>query len=254
MMKFAAFLKKEFIENVRTYKLLVIIAVFFVFGMISPLTAKLLPVLFENIDMQGMNIVIPEPTAMDSYTQLFKNCNQMGLIVLLIVFSGTLTSEISKGTLIIMVTKGLPRRDVIFAKFVSAAAIWTMALASAALTGFLYTVYLFPNDTVVNFVLSVFCLWLFGLLLLAALIFWSVTSNKGFISLLLTGAFVAALGIADIFPKIQKYNPMRLCSDNILMLSPDYDISVLISSVIPTAAAICILILGAVLLFDKKKL
>lgn len=254
IIKFLAFLKKELIENVRTNKFLVIMIVFFIFGMMSPLTAKLLPVIFENIDMDGMVINIPEPTAFDSYTQFFKNCGQMGFIVLLIVFSSTLTSEISKGTLVIMVTRGLSRTSVILAKFTSAVMIWTSALTVSALTAFLYTIYLFPNDSVTNLLLSIICLWIFGILMLAALIFSSVIASGGFGSLLITGGFAVVMFIIDIFPKLQKYNPIRLASDNMAMLYEGYDLSSLTVPIIISAVLICVFISSSLILFDKKKL
>lgn len=43
MRGYLAFVKKELLEQVRTYKLLILLLVFFIFGMLSPLMAKLMP-------------------------------------------------------------------------------------------------------------------------------------------------------------------------------------------------------------------
>ena len=100
MNHFFVFLKKELLEYARTYKLLILLTVFIIFGITNPLIAKLTPDLLANFMPEGMTVTIPEPTALDSWAQFFKNTQQMGLIVLLLVFSGVLANEISKGTLI----------------------------------------------------------------------------------------------------------------------------------------------------------
>lgn len=55
----------------------------------------------------------------------------MGLIVLVLLFSGTLTTELSKGTLINVLTKGLTRYAVILAKYTVALVLWSFALLMA---------------------------------------------------------------------------------------------------------------------------
>ena len=40
---FTVFFKKELMESVRTYKLLIMLTIFLVFGIMNPLTAKLTP-------------------------------------------------------------------------------------------------------------------------------------------------------------------------------------------------------------------
>lgn len=131
MRGYLAFVKKELLEQVRTYKLLILLLVFFIFGMLSPLMAKLMPEILSQMPMDGITITIPDPTAIDSYSQFFKNLTQMGLIVLVLLFSGTLTTELSKGTLINVLTKGVTRYAVILAKYTVALVLWSFALLMA---------------------------------------------------------------------------------------------------------------------------
>ena len=66
MRGYLAFVKKELLEQVRTYKLLILFLVFFIFGMLSPLMAKLMPEILRQMPMDGITITIPDPTAIDS--------------------------------------------------------------------------------------------------------------------------------------------------------------------------------------------
>src|SRR5690554_784774 len=162
MKHYFVFLKKELMEYARTYKLLILLAVFTIFGMTNPLIAKLTPDLLANFMPGGMTITIPEPTALDSWAQFFKNTQQMGLIVLLLVFSSVLAGEISKGTLINLLTKGLMRQAVIVAKYGAMLLVWSISVGLSAFLTWVYTAYLFPGDGVSQLVFAVFCMWLFG--------------------------------------------------------------------------------------------
>ena len=98
---------------------------------------------------EGIKISLPEATIFDSWAQFFKNTTQMGLIVLVIIFSGLISNELSKGTLINMLTKGLSRKTVVLSKFTSSTLVWTLAYFLSALVTFLYSM-LFWEDTQVE--------------------------------------------------------------------------------------------------------
>lgn len=223
MRGYIAFVKKEFLENVRTYKLFILLILFFIFGMMSPLTAKLMPELLKNMDMKGMTITIPDPTATDSYMQFFKNVGQMGLVVLVIIFSGSLTTELTKGTLVNVLAKGLSRQAVILAKFTAAVMVWSVSLLAAFLTTYGYTEYLFKQNNIYHLGYSVFCLWLFGIFLLSVLIFAGTMNKSSYGSLLYTALAVGILFVLNLFPSVQQYNPILLMTDNVKMLTKTYD-------------------------------
>lgn len=254
MRGYIAFVKKEFMENTRTYKLYILLAVFFIFGMTSPLMAKLMPELLKSMDMKGMQITIPDPTALDSYMQFFKNDGQMGILILILLFGSTLTREYTKGTLINVLTKGLTRKAVILAKFTVASIIWSLSLALSFLTTFGYTFYLFPNDKVYNLVQSVGALWIFGLFLLAIVIFCSTIVNSSSSCLIFTAIILGVLFTINIIPAVQPYNPILLASKNNDMLIQGYDFSDAIKSLTVTLGAIVGLIGSSVVLFNQKKL
>jgi hypothetical protein len=55
------------------FKLLFMFMVFLLFGMVGPLTAKLTPQLLEALVPEGIQIIMAEPTALDSRAQFYKN-------------------------------------------------------------------------------------------------------------------------------------------------------------------------------------
>jgi len=254
MTHYIAFLKKELIEGMRTYKILIMFAIFLMFGIISPLGAKLIPQLIESLMPEGAVVIMPIATALDSWQQFFKNITQMGFIIILIIFNGILGAEIMAGTLIIVLTKGLSRKAVILSKYTYMVLIWTSSLLLSFLVTWIYTTHLFLSGEIHNLLFAVFCLWLFGVLLLALLIFSSTLINASYGRLLLIGA-IAVLGlIANVIPNADKYNPLSLSSKNMDLLTQTIEKTSMYSVIGVSLASTIILIVCSILIFRKKHL
>ena len=105
-----AFMKKEILEQIRTGKIILLGLLFVLFGIMNPAIAKLTPWILESVadtmESSGMVITSVTITAMDSWTQFFKNI-PIGLIAFVLIESSILTKEYSSGTLILSLTKGL---------------------------------------------------------------------------------------------------------------------------------------------------
>jgi hypothetical protein len=254
MREFIAFTKKEIIEQIRTYKWLIVLSVFFLFGMISPLFAKLMPDIMSGMKVQGIKIEIPEPTVMDAYAQFFKNFTQMGMLILLLVFGGILSNELTKGTLINVLAKGLSRTTVILAKFISAVLLWTVGYLVSIGTAYGYTMYLFKEANVPNLVFSLFCLWLFGCFLIALILLSSSMASGNFGGLVLSAVTLVILLMINVIPKTEKFNPITLASKNLNLVNETTKVSDLYFPIIITSILTILVLYFAVLLFKKKKM
>lgn len=233
MRGYVAFLKKEYLESIRTHKVILLLAIFGLFGVMSPMFAKLTPELLKSmLGEQGLNALsIGEPTAVDAYAQFFKNITQMGFIALLLIFGGTLNNEINKGTLLPLLTKGLSRSSVLWSKFTMACVLWTIAYGMCFLITFTYANLLFPAMEISNLFLSIGCVWLFGMMLLAILILASTLSSSTFAPLLMTASVIAIFFLLMMVPNTQDFNPLKLVSDNTAMLSASYTSADVIPSI-----------------------
>lgn len=251
---FKAFLKKEFLEQIRTYKVLILFSVLIIFGMTSPLFAKLMPKILASMPANGVQITMKNPTYLDAYTQFFKNVSQIGMLVMLLVFSGILSSEITKGTLINMLSKGLTRDAVIISKYIAALTLWTFSYALSAAISYGYTIYLFGNHSVNNLLLSLFCLWVFGAFIIAIILFASTITRGNYGGLLLTILIIAILMIADIFPWSIKFNPIALASNNMGIISGSVKIGNVQINVILSVAITMVCLILSILNFRKKQI
>ncbi len=252
MRSFIAFTKKEFTESIRTYKLLIVVAVFLLFGMLNPIIAKIMPELLSSFMPEGMTVTLADPTTIDSWMQFYNNISTQ-LILFVIVFSGIVANELSKGTLINMLTKGLSRKTVILSKFTGTTLIWTLGYLICFGTTFIYTVYLLPGE-LPNLLFSAFCMWLFGVLIIAVMLLGGVLSGNIYGSLLVAGGFSVLLMLLNIAPNFQKYNPYLLSSGNVLLLTSDMAVSDFAVSMVIACVIIFIALMSAIVRFDKKQI
>lgn len=254
MRAYLAFTKKEFCELTRTYKLLIMSAVFLILGMMNPITAKITPMLLEKLMPEGIDIHLGDPTAIDSWVQFYKNVPQMGLIVLVIVFSGIMANEFTHDTLINMLTKGLPRRTVILSKFTMATSVWTAAYALCFSVSYAYTAYFWNSDNTFHIGFSAICLWIFGVLLISAIMLGGVLFKNSYGCLLFTGGVTVLLFLLNIVPKIAEYSPLALVSKNMALITNQAAVSDLTMPLILAGVCIVGMLSGAILLFDRKQI
>jgi ABC-2 type transport system permease protein len=251
---YSAFLKKEIFEYAKTYKLLIMLIVFAVFGITNPLMAKLLPEILGNLMSDSITMTLPEATAFDSWTQFFKNATQMGLFVMVILFSPVLSSELSKGTLINMLTKGLSRTAVILSKYTCMVLVWTISIALCFGLTYGYTVYLFPAGEIVSLLFATFCLWLFGVFLLAILLLCATLTKSNHGCLLSTGAAVVVCMLVNIMPAAHRYNPISLVTDNLGLITNSIEVSSLYCTILISFLLSLLFVVLSVLIFRKKQL
>jgi len=130
---------------------------------------------------------------------------------------------------------------------------WTGSYVLCFGVSYAYTAYFWTGDGISNIAFSVFCLWLFGILLLAAVMLGSVLFKNSYGCLLFTGGFVVALFLINIVPKLQEYNPIKLASGNMALLTSEMSVSDFTLPIVICCATAAVFIIAAVALFNKKQ-
>lgn len=256
MKEFVAFTKKDWREMVRSYKLVIIIIIFLILGFLNPIAATILPRIMGSVLPQDMIISIPEATVFDSWQQFYSNVPQMGIIVYVILLGGILEQEVSKGTLTIMLTKGLKRSTVIISKFMTAAIIWTICYSLSFLVTYLYNLVIFESADVSNLAFSILQGWLFGLLIPAALLFGGSLFKFNNSGMLVAGTLYLVMIPLNHISPAYKFNPMQLiaATKNIQLMhgtiTPQYFYVQICMSIILTIA----MLIGCIVSFNKKQL
>ncbi|MCL2545730.1 MAG: ABC transporter permease [Oscillospiraceae bacterium] len=254
MRQFIAMTKKEFFESTATFRLYILLAAFLIFGMMSPLIAHLMPTILESAMADtGITMTLPEPSAMDAWTQFFSNIGQLGMLALVIVFCGIMSNELSRGTLTNLLTKGLKRRTVILAKFLSASLLWTVSYALSLAVCIGYTAYFWEIGAMPHATLAFAGLWLFGILMLALLLFGGTLFGNLYGSLFSCLGAVIVLNLIGIVPSVARYNPVSLAGSTLSLLSGESRPSEFIPAFLICIGLIVVLVAGAVFVFNRKK-
>jgi ABC-2 type transport system permease protein len=212
-MTFLASLRKEFVELARTYRLLILALVLILFGLLSPLMAKVLPELMKIIPgAEAFAGLIPTPTVVDAVTQFVKNMSQFGLLLALLLSMGAVAQEKDRGTAVLVLVKPLPRAVFILTKFVALALAFLACLLVASALGYLYTVILFQAPDAGGWLVMTLLMWMYLLVFVAVTLLGSTlvksqaaAAGIGFAALLL-------MGLVGAIPGLGKYLPSYLTS------------------------------------------
>ena len=256
MRSFLAFFKKELMESARSGKLMILVILFFAFGVMNPAIAKLTPWLMEmfaeSLEESGMIITAVTVDALTSWTQFFKNI-PMALIAFVLLYSGIFTKEYESGTLILVLTKGLERYKVVLAKALLMLSVWTGGYWLCFCVTYAYNAYFWDNGIAVGLMPAALHWWLFGIFTVCLLVLFSALSKNSAGVLLGTGGTVLLSYISEFFPKASKTVPTALMQSAGLMIGAqeagEYTKAVILTVVL---CAVCI---GASIpIMNKKQL
>ena len=239
MKQLIAFSKKEFLEVWRTGKFLILFLIFVLFGIMNPAIAKLTPWMMEQFatSLEESGLIVGEVTvnAMTSWTQFYKNV-PMGLIVFLLIFSGILATELQKGTLINMLTKGLSRNLVIIAKTIVMIVLWTFNYWSCFFVTYVYNEYFWDNKIANHIYFSAFCVYLFGIWLITLLMLMSTIATTTSFVTVGTGIVFFVVYMLSLLPDMKGYLPTKLLDASGLLVEVgkvgDYAISIWITVIV----------------------
>ena len=208
-MNFAIVFRKELQEQWRTYRFLIVAAVFAAFGLASPLLAKFTPEMLKLIPGLPPEILsaIPAPTLADAISQYVKNMSQFGILLALLVTMGVVVQEKERGTAAFFLTRPVSRETFLLAKFAALSVTFTISLALAALGCWYYSLVLFkalpwgPFLALNGLMLVVFLVYM-ALALLASTIARSngMAVGLAFVALILIGGLGAVPTIGEYFP------------------------------------------------------
>lgn len=219
-MNFSTAFYKEFLELRRTRKFLVALVVLILFGMTSPLMAKMTPQIMTMIPgAEAYSFMIPEPTINDAVAQYIKNMSQFGILLALVFSMGAVAVEKDKGTAAMILSKPLSRSSFILSKFAALALTFILAVIVAGLACYYYTYFLFGALDIVNWLTLNGLLILYLLVYVAITLLFSTLVRTQYAAIGLSFGALILLGIFGSLPGIGSYFPDALISNAAQIMS-----------------------------------
>ncbi len=203
-------LKKELKEIVHTNKIIVLPALFLFFGIISPLSARYMNEIISSVNNSGIVMKLPPPGPFDAYVQLFKNFYTMVPIFYILIFMGSVSDEKAKGSLALVLTKGVSRFDFLASKLLANLILATLSILVSSAAFLYYSIMLFPCFPLEGFSAALFMFWLYTVFMICAMLFASTISSGNSISAVLGFSLFIIVSIIAIFPNISPYFPGAL--------------------------------------------
>lgn len=250
------FLRKEFTEGIRSKKTIIILVIFGVFGILNPLIAKITPLLIdvmsESLKDSGFEVVPIDVDALTSWMQFFKNI-PMGLLAFVLLFGATFTHEYDKSTLVLVLTKGLARWKVVISKFVHLICVWTVGvLVCAAITAVYNQIY-WDNSIAKHIVPGIALYWLFGCMIISALVLFSVIFSSAGAVLAATAGTYFVMTILQTWDKAAEVLPTKLC-DGYYILQGLVGLKEFVLPAVVTTVVIFLCVVSSVVCFNRKEL
>lgn len=256
MRSFLAFLKKEWMELLRTGRLLIFVLIFVLFGIMNPAIAKITPWLMEtmadSLESSGLSVSAVTVDAMTSWTQFYKNI-PMALVIFVLLWSGSFTQEYQKGTLIAVVTKGFARWKIVLAKTCMMLLSWTICYWLCFGITYGYNAYFWDNRIAQEPVFAAACYWVFGLWIIGFVVLFSTLASANIAVLLGTGGAMLAFYLLGFLPGPREFLPTKLMQSAELLTAyakPEQYFGAMAAAAGMLVGCLAV----AVLAFQKKKL
>lgn len=212
--RYGTLLRKELLEQWRTRKVLVVIVVFLLFGLSSPLLARFTSDLLKTVPgAEQFAGLVPEPKTADAVVQYVKNLTQFGFIIAILLGMGAIAGERERGTAAMTLSKPVPRWAYVMAKFDAQALVYLAAILLSGLAAWFYTGLLFePGLEFWPFMLGNLLLWVWLLAFVAAVALGSAIGRTTLIAAGLGLLFSVVLLIGGAFPQAAGLLPAGLVS------------------------------------------
>lgn len=256
MRSFLAFFKKELLESLRSGKFLFLGILFCAFGIMNPAIAKLTPWIIEMLSDElaetGMEIMGVTVDAITSWTQFFKNI-PMALITVVLMYGGTFSKEYESESLVLIVTKGLDRYKIVISKALLILSTWSIGYWVCFLITYGYNAYFWDNSIAVSLMPAAVSWWLFGILTVSLIIFFSVVAKSYSMVLLGTGGTIFISYLVSLLPKVSKYLPTSLMNSGSLIVGKGSFDDYLDAFIIAAVLSI-VLIVVSIPIFNKKQI
>jgi len=248
-MTFKAYIKKEFIEAKRENKLMILFMGFFFFALSTPPMLKLTPKLLEKQYGAQMSSLF-KTSALDSVTNyLGSTLPQICILVLCLTLGGILCNEISKGNIIVPITKGANKISIVMAKFSFYAGVIFIISTVSVITNIYYSFIVFQEDfpPIKSVMICSVNVYIYLLFILSLIFLFSSLFKKSMGAALLSMGINIGLVFLNTFN--YSFNPLKLISDG-TKLSGEFSTVPFIITVILTILAI----LAAIYIFMKKEM
>ncbi|MBG7617220.1 MAG: ABC transporter permease subunit, partial [Chloroflexi bacterium] len=220
MSGFKTLLKKELLEQIKTYKLYIIGGVFLFFGFSTPLMLKYLPEILELAD-EDIIVDLPAPTAIQALGEYSATIVQVGILIVVLLAMGAIAQERSRGTAIMTLSKPVSRSSFVAAKLTALSVSFIIALVAGSVACYLYTVMLIEDISITGFLGQNLLLILFFVFSISLTLYFSSLFKNSLAAGGIALTVLIGQAVVTQLPLVGDFVPGQLTSWGTHLLSGD---------------------------------
>ncbi|EFM11823.1 conserved hypothetical protein [Paenibacillus curdlanolyticus YK9] len=197
--------RKEWLEAWRSMKLVWMPLVFALLGAGQPVSAYFMPQIMEHAGNlpEGAVISIPLPSPSEALAQVMQQFGTLGVLIVVLAFMGTVSSEIASGTASFTLVKPVSRLSVVTAKWASALSIVWVSYAIGFGAGWYYDEMLIGSPDAADAIMGFLAYGLWLSLVVSITVLFSTLLRSAAGAAFATLALTIVLSLASsLFPRI----------------------------------------------------
>ena len=215
MANFIVLLRKNLLEMVRNKRIIIFTFVFVAISVISAFSAKMLPKLFELLvdELEGAGagaMYVEKATVADSYIQYISNMGEIAVLLVSIMFAGTIVKEKKSGTYDTLKMNKVKDSEIVLSHFISQIILATISYVLSIAMFVLLNIILFRQIMGIRGFVILFYIYLLLLVTISFSLFSSCLCKKSGKAYLLVILTYFGVSLLEIIPKINRFNPFHL--------------------------------------------
>src|SRR5690625_1149297 len=257
MTQWTVLYRKEMLEMIRNYKVLLIPIVCVLLGVMEPVSAYYMPEILDTLGglPEGTILEMPTPTGTEVLMKVLSNYGMLGVLILVLGAMGVVSAERQSGVAGMVMMKPVPYSSYIISKWAGLVTITLISLFIGYVASWYYTSLLIETVAFERIFQSVviYSIWLVFVVTLT--LFFS-TIMKGNSSVAFVTIFVvfAISTVTSILGKYMEWSPATMTEHaGQVLLSGELDVSFLLAF-ITTIAIIIVVLISSINIFKHKEL
>lgn len=198
----------EMMRMVRTRRWIAPAAIYLGFGILGPFTARYMAQMISSLG--GLEVVVPEATAADGFSQYVANASQLGLLAVVVVAAGALAVDKPAEMGIFLRTRVRRAADLVVPRVVTVTALMIVVWALGAAIAWVTVLFLFESVSPASVAIGT-ALGSLHLVFVVALVAWFASSGRATLVTVMAalGVLVTMPALA-LIPVLEKWVPSEL--------------------------------------------
>ena len=202
----------------------------------------------------NLELHLPDPTYLDAFMQFFKNMYGLVILIVMMTFMGMVVEEKVRGSVLLVLSKGLSRSSFILCKFGSSVLFFSVGYGISVLVHLSYTSFLFPPYLYDAIWIPLMLFWLYGIFMIALTLLCSTLVKTTTMAAVMSFIAYGLVSISGSIPRIGSSLPGSFQNLGAEMMLGSKGLHAFILPAAVTFGLICMIVFSTVFIFIHQEI